>query len=322
VEENDDAAGSNEVINTPSEKYFSFFGLKCTNRPRTYAIIAIVDVYAAFFTITAFKYTTITSVILFDALAIHSAMFVSRFFFNRRYVKGHILGVLICTIGIMLNVAVDYEEDKESKGFFVGQDNADQQIIAEKYPHKIAGDILAISGGILYGIANTLQEVAVKETTVVEYLGCSCFFASIVTFSQAMLTEREEIMAFFGQSTDTCAAGEGENLLFLYAIAGILKYIGVGYFLQISDATFFNLSLMTGDAWAVAFSVFAEGIKPPPTFYIALVLTMSGVIIYETAPSPVVNTNKEIEEDTQAIDRDLTEGVELQVRDEEDHLIT
>jgi solute carrier family 35 protein F1/2 len=96
----------------------------------------------------------------------------------------------------------------------------------------------------------------------------------------------------------------------------------VGYFLQISDATFFNLSLMTGDAWAVAFSVFAEGIKPPPTFYIALILTMSGVIIYETAPSPVVNTNKEIEEDTQAIDRDLTEGVELQVRDEEDHLIT
>ena len=323
VEGNDDAAGSNDIINTPSEKYFSFFGLKCTNRPRTYAIIAIVDVYAAFLTITAFKYTTITSVVLFDALAIHSAMFVSRFFFNRRYVKGHILGVLICTIGIMLNVAVDYEEDKESKGFFVGQDNADQQIIAEKYPHKIAGDILAISGGILYGIANTLQEVAVKETTVVEYLGCSCFFASIITFSQAMLTERDEIMAFFGQSsTDTCAAGEGGNLLFLYAIAGILKYVGVGMFLQISDATFFNLSLMTGDAWAVAFSVFAEGIKPPPTFYIALFLTMSGVIIYETAPSPVVNNDKEIEGDTQAIDRDLTEGVELHVRDEEDHLIT
>lgn len=323
VEGTDDTAGSNTIINATSEKYFSFFGLKCMNRPRTYAIIAIVDVYAAFLTLTAFKYTTITSVALFDALAIHSAMFVSRFFFNRRYVKGHLLGVLICTIGIMLNVAVDYEEDKESKGFFVGQDNADQQTIADKYPHKIAGDILAISGGILYGIANTLQEVAVKETTVIEYLGCSCFFASIITFSQAMLTEREEIMAFFGQSsTDTCAAGEGENLLFLYAIAGILKYVGVGMFLQISDATFFNLSLMTGDAWAVAFSVFAEGIKPPPTFYIALVLTMSGVIIYETAPSPVVNTDKEIEEDTQAIDRNLTEGVELHVRDEEDHLIT
>lgn len=319
----DDTAGSNDIINAPSEKYFSFFGLKCTNRPRTYAIIAIVDVYAAFCAITAFKYTTITSVALFDALAIHSAMFVSRFFFNRRYVKGHLLGVVICTIGIMLNVAVDYKEDKELKGFFVGQDNADQQIIAEKYPHKIAGDILAISGGLLYGIANTLQEVAVKETTVAEYLGCSCFFASIITFSQAMITEREEIMAFFGQSsTDTCAAGEGENLLFLYAIAGILKYVGVGIFLQISDATFFNLSLMTGDAWVVAFSVFAEGIKPPPTFYIALVLTMSGVLIYETAPSSVVNTDREIKEDTQAIDCNLTEGVELHLRDEEDHLIT
>ena len=39
--------------------------------------------------------------------------------------------------------------------------------------------------------------------------------------------------------------------------------------------------------------MFAEGIKPPPTFYVALVITLSGVIIYETAPSPVVDSQNE-----------------------------
>lgn len=55
-------------------------------------------------------------------------------------------------------------------------------------------------------------------------------------------------------------------------------------------------SLLTGDAWAVAFSVFAEGIKPPPAFYVALIITLSGVVIYETAPSPVVDSNEYVEE--------------------------
>jgi hypothetical protein len=51
-------------------------------------------------------------------------------------------------------------------------------------------------------------------------------------------------------------------------------------------------SLLTGDAWAVAFSVFAEGIVPSPSFYAALFITLTGVVIYETAPSPVIKPKK------------------------------
>ena len=35
--------------------------------------------------------------------------------------------------------------------------------------------------------------------------------------------------------------------------------------------------------------MFGEGIKPVPLFYVALCITLSGVVIYETAPSPVVH---------------------------------
>ena len=50
--------------------------------------------------------------------------------------------------------------------------------------------------------------------------------------------------------------------------------------------------MLTGDAWAVVFSL-GEGIVPPPSFYVALIITISGVIMYETAPSPVVDYAQE-----------------------------
>ena len=37
-----------------------------------------------------------------------------------------------------------------------------------------------------------------------------------------------------------------------------------------------------------------EGIVPPPSFFIALVITVSGVVLYETSPSPVVNCQEEM----------------------------
>ena len=76
-------------------------------------------------------------------------------------------------------------------------------------------------------------------------------------------------------------------------VMSMANYTGISSFLQISDAAFFNLSLLTGDAWAVAFSVFGEGIKLPASFHVALIITVSGVFIYETAPSPVDCETKE-----------------------------
>lgn len=72
--------------------------------------------------------------------------------------------------------------------------------------------------------------------------------------------------------------------------------------------------MLTGDAWAVVFSL-GEGIVPPPSFYVALIITISGVIMYETAPSPVVDcAQEEIVGDVQ-----LTENYVVHAgREEED----
>lgn len=74
----------------------------------------------------------------------------------------------------------------------------------------------------------------------------------------------------------------------MYFIASVLCYLGGSFFLQISEATFFNLSLLTGDLWSVAFSVIAEKIIPGVLFFVALMFILSGVVLYEMAPSPVL----------------------------------
>jgi hypothetical protein len=80
--------------------------------------------------------------------------------------------------------------------------------------------------------------------------------------------------------------------------------------------------MLTGDAWAVGFSVFGEGISPPPTFYVALVVTLSGVFIYETAPSPVVDSQQEIKGEIQATEQEMAGRGGLHLSEVDDHVIT
>ncbi|KAL7515846.1 hypothetical protein ACHAWX_000922 [Stephanocyclus meneghinianus] len=292
-EEDDDDPklhSSSKKFNHGHVKPYSLFRIvPLQSPPWRYAAVAVADVYANYSTILAFKYTTITSVTLFDALAIPSAMLVSRLFFCRQYTKVHLVAVVVCCIGVIVNVLQDYSENERLKESGGVEKTAQDELIEQDYPYKLAGDALAITGGVLFGISNTLAEVAVRDWgTQDEFLGAMTFFASIITFLQTLSTEQQEVMAFFGTSNDSCSELGSLTLLALFAIASTINYMGIATFLGMSDAAFLNLSLLTGDAWAVLFSVIAEGIIPSVTFYIALVITVSGVFIYETAPSPVV----------------------------------
>jgi drug/metabolite transporter (DMT)-like permease len=140
-----------------------------------YFLMAIMDVYANYFTVLAFKFTTITSVTVFDALAIPSAMILSRLFLSRRYTWIHLLGVASCMAGIVFNVLQDYEDDTNT-----GNDDA----IARAYPHKLRGDCLAITGGILYGANNVLGEGKVTMLLLLP----SSMYRWISSYTHALFT--------------------------------------------------------------------------------------------------------------------------------------
>jgi solute carrier family 35 protein F1/2 len=258
---------------------------------RWYLLLAFFDVEANAVTMLAFRYTTLTSVTLFDALAIPAAMIISRcivFRSSRRYHFLHYVGVIVCMVGVVLNVFQDYESDTAAV------DSVDE----EEYPHKMWGDLCAITGGLLYGLNDVLTEMTVSTTGgTTEYLGMLGACAFLISSVQSLVLEREEIREFFtggggfvagDGNIATCSLQSGFLLLFAFVGVTICSYVGASRFLIISEAAFFNLSLLTGDLWSVLFSVFAERIVPRPLFFAALAAVLSGVVVYEMAPSPAL----------------------------------
>lgn len=140
--------------------------------------------------------------------------------------------------------------------------------------------------------------VATGDTT--EYLAMLGLFGFGISFLQSLVLERDDIRQFFGNkendydeqgdidslSTMRCSLPIGFLLLFSFVVTTMLGYIGASQFLIISEAALFNLSLLTGDLWSVVFSVVAEQIVPQPLFFAALASILSGVVLYEMAPSP------------------------------------
>jgi solute carrier family 35 protein F1/2 len=226
-------------------------------------------------TVLAYRYTTITSITLFDALAIPSAMSLSYLFLGRRFTAIHFVGVLVCMSGVAFNVLADYESGSSS----------------DTYPHKIWGDMLSIAGGIVYGANDVLAETAVRRFGgPTEFLSMTGLFGTLISVVQAAVLERADIVEFF--SLGSCSVGTGLGLLTAYAFTCFLSYVGASRFLTISEATFLSLSFLTGDFWSLGFSIIAERIVPSPLFFVALTLTISGVVIYEIGPSTIVDEIK------------------------------
>jgi solute carrier family 35 protein F1/2 len=272
--------------------------------PWAYLGIAILDVEANYATVMSFKYTTLTSAAVFDNMAIPSAMVLSRLFLKRKYVWLHLVGVMICLGGITVNVLIDYKNDVRDSKEAVEAQHGDQQVnaadvvIAEEYPHRLLGDILAIVGGLLFGARDVLTEKTIRQgENSMEYLGMVGLFGTMISTVQVLLVERQAVTDFFTSSDSSCAIETGLLFLLSYVVANILRYFGTARFLLLSEAALLNLSLLTGDLWSALFSIIGEKIVPPALFWLALVLILSGVLVYEIAPSPIGKTSERIRDE-------------------------
>ena len=253
-----------------------------------YVILAFLDVEANYLTVLAYRYTTLTSVTLFDALAIPSAMILSKLWLGRAYGRIHLVGVALCMVGVVVNVMQDYK---------IVNDDDDQYGETDLYPHRIRGDFLAIAGGLLYGVNDVVCEICVRtHGHASEFLGMVGLYAGAIAIIQAAIVEREAISEFFALGAadggeGSCSAAAAWGLLSAFVAVNVISYSGAAWFLLLSEACFFNLSLLTGDLWTVIFSVSAQHIIPGPLFFLALVLIVGGVVVYEMAPSPVENVS-------------------------------
>ena len=250
---------TNEYSSEHPPRHLLFHHIPIHGSYRTYLLMAFLDVEANYLTYLAFRYTSLTSISLLDALAIPSAMVCSRFILKRIYRTPHFVGAAVCIVGVVVNVLGDYHGaasasygmdcDIDDGGCDSVNANDDGGMNPEEaFPHALRGDLLATVGAILYGLNDVLAERMVKNINVKEYLGILGLFGSMICFLQAILTERDLIAKFVNTNDDaegrTCTTGKvwllvGSNTLF-----GVLSYSGMSNFLLYSEAALLNLSLL------------------------------------------------------------------------------
>jgi solute carrier family 35 protein F1/2 len=138
--------------------------------------------------------------------------------------------------------------------------------------------MLAVAAALAYGLSDAVGEYWVKHIDRVEYLGMLGLFGALLTSIMFPLLEWEAILGLFTQ-TDSFLAALG--VLCWYIVSLVMFYISCTFFFVSSDATLLILSLQSSNLWAILFSVAVFQESPPPAFYLAIVLVVGGVFVYE-----------------------------------------
>jgi drug/metabolite transporter (DMT)-like permease len=229
-----------------------------------YVFGAFLDLEANFLVISAFNYTSITSIALLDCFTIPSAMILSYFFLDSRYVLRHYMGVIICILGVVCIVVSDRYADEESA--------ASEQ--------AFVGDMICIGGAFLYACSNVLQEKLVKYSEREVYVGRIGGFGMCMAALQFLAIEYTRFDRVSPLSPDA-------GLFILgFVVCLFFFYTNVSAFLQSNDSIIFNLSLLTSDVYTVIYSYFKVGHWVSWLYIVAFALVAIGLLLYHSASSP------------------------------------
>jgi drug/metabolite transporter (DMT)-like permease len=243
---------------------------------KSYLVIGVVDYIAIATQIYSLNFTTLTSFISIYSLQTPFVMlFGMGIVLQRRYELRHWLCVILCIVGVSVSVwkdgaaETDHEEDLPST------------------TDKIYGNLLVLLSTIFYALLDILCEIVLgnsvknyNDSGTIEYLGMSGFFGALCAIGPTLIFERAEIHELWTDET-----------IGLVVLAGLILTDSAGSyfsckFLEISEAALLNISTLSLNFMSVLYAVAVEERFPVPLFYIGVVLTVTGLALYETAGTP------------------------------------
>ncbi|KAL0481469.1 solute carrier family 35 member [Acrasis kona] len=264
-----------------------------------YAFIAFADVEGNYLVVLAYRYTTITSIMLLNCFTIPCVMVLSRIFLKRRYNWTHVVGAIICLIGLATLIINDVLNPSKLD------------------VNQLIGDVCCLIGAVLYAISNVSQEFVIKrqeqsssgavvgsdpETSefvddveveagmaldeaqpkfswfvefyhIVEYLSMIGLFGGVINTIQLFALEFTQIREVkWGAGVAGYLIGFGVCLFLFYSL--------VPFLIHSSSATFMNLSFLSSGAWALLASIFIFKKEVGYLFYIAFAVILVGLITY------------------------------------------
>lgn len=158
-------------------------------------------------------------------VAIPVALALSCLVLGVRYRMVHILAVSVCLMGIGCLVWANIDDTKVDG------------------KNQLVGDMLCLGGAVLFAIVTVLQELSVKNTDVVEYLGLLGLFGSIVSGVQMILLEKRTLL--------TISWKDSSMLLSTFTSCQFLFCTLSSVFLMNMGTTALHLSLITGNFYTL-----------------------------------------------------------------------
>ncbi|OWF44997.1 solute carrier family 35 member F1-like [Mizuhopecten yessoensis] len=273
---------SNQGVNIPTAQCFLNYLLLCVvftpvlacrsgernlcQRLKTwgwkYILIAIADVEANFLVVSAYQYTTVTSVQLLDCFSIPMVLLLSCLILRIRYKPLNFVGIVVCLLGMGGLILTD---------FLSGNANVKD---AGKAPNKLLGDLLCIAGASLYGVSNVAEEYVVKFHDKADFLGMVGLFGSFVNGIQFVVTERDRVAEIDFSSYHILLPLIG------FTVFQFLMYTCMTVVIQQTSATAVNISILSADFYTLLFGLYLFKYEFHILYFVSFVLILSGIAIY------------------------------------------
>ncbi|KAL8857606.1 MAG: hypothetical protein Q9178_005771 [Gyalolechia marmorata] len=225
-----------------------------------YIILSFLDVQGNYFTVLAYRYTTILSAQLINFFAIVVVVIVSSIFLRVRYHITQVAGILICIGGVGILIGSDHitgatASDGISKG------------------NQVKGDLFALVGASCYGLSNVVEEFLVSKRPLYEVVGQLGFWGMIWNGAQAGIFDKKQFeSATWNGKVGGYLTGYTLILAMFYSLAPIM--------FRLASAAFFNISLLTGNFWGVCIGVKVFHLSIHWMYPIAFVCIIGGLLVY------------------------------------------
>ncbi|KAF2481724.1 solute carrier family 35 member SLC35F1/F2/F6 [Neohortaea acidophila] len=220
-------------------------------------ILAFFDVEGNYFTVLAYRYTTILSAQLLEFWAIVVVVLMSLIFLKVRYHFVQYIGILVCVGGVGLMIASDH----------ITHSDGGQAVDAVK------GDLFCLLGATFYGLDNVLEEFLLSKRPIYEVVGQLSFWAMFINGVQCAIFNRQSFQhATWNGQTIGYLVGYTLILTFFYSVAPLV--------LRMASAAFFNIGLLTGNFWGLIVGLKLFHLHVHWLYPVAFVLIIVGHFIY------------------------------------------
>ncbi|MCJ1399775.1 hypothetical protein MMC11_002978 [Xylographa trunciseda] len=224
-----------------------------------YIILSFCDVEGNYFTVLAYRYTTILSAELINFWAIVIVVIVSFLFLKVRYHPAQVIGIFICIGGLGILIGSDHITGTNQYSVSSGD--------------QLKGDLFALLGATFYGASNVAEEFLASERPLYEVVGQLGFWGMIINGVQAGIFDRGSFQsATWNGPIGGYIAGYTLALTIFYSLAPVVFRMG--------SAAFFNISLLTSNFWGAIIGIQVFGLTVYFLYPIAFVCIVGGLIIY------------------------------------------